>query len=134
LFGPIIPNWENTPNDHKLYQTAINNTKWPYYIPNGRKIYRHFPFHGPLKITQIALFGLKISHLATLFPKRTCKVTHHFHVLRTLTTRKHYLVVTPGGRVTRLEGISPNGRLFNLHGFSKITEEDPHFWGYFFPQ
>jgi hypothetical protein len=27
--GPNIPKWEKLPNDHKLYQTAINCTKWP---------------------------------------------------------------------------------------------------------
>jgi hypothetical protein len=25
-------------------------------IPNGHKTYQHFPFHGPLKFTQIAIF------------------------------------------------------------------------------
>jgi hypothetical protein len=31
---------KNTPNDHKLYQTAINYTKWQLNIPNGRKIFQ----------------------------------------------------------------------------------------------
>jgi hypothetical protein len=35
-------------------------------IPNGRKIYQHFPISGPTKITLIGIFGLKINHLATL--------------------------------------------------------------------
>jgi hypothetical protein len=35
-------------------------------IPNGRKIYQHFSFHGPPKYTRIGIFGLKINHLATL--------------------------------------------------------------------
>jgi hypothetical protein len=26
------------PNDRKLYQTAINYTKWPKNIPNGHKV------------------------------------------------------------------------------------------------
>jgi hypothetical protein len=30
------------------------------------KKYQHFPFQGPPKFTQIAIFGLKINHLATL--------------------------------------------------------------------
>jgi TPR repeat protein len=37
-------NGKNIPNDHKLYQTAINYTKWPQNIPNGHKIYKHFSF------------------------------------------------------------------------------------------
>jgi hypothetical protein len=50
---------KNIPNEHKLYQ-------------NSHKIYQmvihytHFPFQGPPKFTQIAIFGLKINHLATL--------------------------------------------------------------------
>jgi hypothetical protein len=35
-------------------------------IANGHKIYQKFPFQGPLKFTQIGIFGLKINHLATL--------------------------------------------------------------------
>jgi hypothetical protein len=54
-------------NDHKLYQIAIYYTKWSYIIPNGRKIYQHFPFIGLPKFTQIDIFGLRINHLATLF-------------------------------------------------------------------
>jgi hypothetical protein len=40
------------------YPTCLLN------IPNGRKIYQHFPIRGSPKFTQI--FGLKSSHLATL--------------------------------------------------------------------
>jgi hypothetical protein len=29
-------------------------------IPNGHKIYQHFPFQGPSKFTQIGIFGLKL--------------------------------------------------------------------------
>jgi hypothetical protein len=50
---------ENIPND----QVTI---KWPYYIPNGHKIYQNFPFQDPPKFTQILIFGLKIYHLATM--------------------------------------------------------------------
>jgi hypothetical protein len=35
-------------------------------IPNGHKIYQHFPIKGPPKFTQIWIFGLKRNHLATL--------------------------------------------------------------------
>jgi hypothetical protein len=41
-------------------------TKWPWNIPNGHKIYQHFPFKGPTKFAQIGMFGMKINHLATL--------------------------------------------------------------------
>jgi hypothetical protein len=44
-------------------------------IPNGHKIFQHFPFHGPLKFTQIAIFGMKIFHLATL-QKNVAVVLH----------------------------------------------------------
>jgi hypothetical protein len=57
---------KNIPNDHKLFQMAINYTKWPQNIPDGHKIYQHFPWQGPLKLSQIGIFGLKINHLATL--------------------------------------------------------------------
>jgi hypothetical protein len=43
---------ENIPNDQK--------------IPNGRKIYQHYPLQDPPKFTQIGIFALKICHLATL--------------------------------------------------------------------
>jgi hypothetical protein len=49
-----------------MYQTAIRNTKWLSNIPNGHRIYQHFTFQGPPKYTQIAIFGLKRNHLATL--------------------------------------------------------------------
>jgi hypothetical protein len=44
----------------------IKSTKCTLYIPNGHKKYQHFPFLGPTKFIQIAIFGLKIHHLATL--------------------------------------------------------------------
>jgi hypothetical protein len=46
----------------------IKYTKWPYYIPNGLKIFQHFPFYvckAPPQFTQIRIWGLKIYHLAT---------------------------------------------------------------------
>jgi hypothetical protein len=43
-------NGKNIPNDHRLFQPAINETKWPYNITNGHKIYKHFFFLGPSKI------------------------------------------------------------------------------------
>jgi hypothetical protein len=61
-----VPNDENVPNDHKIYQNATKYTKWSENIPNGHKIYLHFPLQDPPKLTQIGVFGLKINHLATL--------------------------------------------------------------------
>jgi hypothetical protein len=52
---------KNMTNDHKLYQTAINYTKWLLNIPNGHKIYQHLQFKGPPKFTQMGIFGLKIN-------------------------------------------------------------------------
>jgi hypothetical protein len=62
------------PNDHKLYQTGINYTKWQQNIPNEHKIYQYFPFQGPPKFTQIRIFGLKINHLATLLGRSPLSV------------------------------------------------------------
>jgi hypothetical protein len=49
------------------YQIAINNSKWPYCIPNGRyefqmaiKYFNIFLFQGHPKFTQIYIFGLRV--------------------------------------------------------------------------
>jgi hypothetical protein len=42
------------PNDHKIYQMAVI-----YLFQKGHRIYKPFPFHGPPKIAQIGIFGLK---------------------------------------------------------------------------
>jgi hypothetical protein len=67
FLGPNIPKWEKY-----TYQMATNYTKRPQIIPNGHKIYQHFPIEGPLKFTQIVIFGLKTNHLATLL--WTCRL------------------------------------------------------------
>jgi hypothetical protein len=48
-----------------MYQMAVRT-----YVSNGRDMHQHFPFQGPPKFTQIAMFGLKIFYLATLLPFR----------------------------------------------------------------
>jgi hypothetical protein len=65
--------WYNIPKRGKIYQCAIQYTSWPQNIPNGSeidqvaiKIYQHLPLEEPPKFAQIAIFGLKIYHLATL--------------------------------------------------------------------
>jgi hypothetical protein len=45
------------------YQMALKYTKCPKY---DHKISQHAPLQGPLKFTQIGIFGMKIYHLATL--------------------------------------------------------------------
>jgi hypothetical protein len=40
--------------------------KWPKKRPNVPKIYQHLPLQDTPKFTQIASFGLKNYHLATL--------------------------------------------------------------------
>jgi hypothetical protein len=50
----------------KIYQSAINFTKWPENSPNGHKVYQRLPSQDHPKFTQIGIFGLKINHLATL--------------------------------------------------------------------
>jgi hypothetical protein len=50
---------KNITNDHKLYKTGINYTKWPLNIRNGHKIRQHLPFKGPPKFTQIWDFGFE---------------------------------------------------------------------------
>jgi hypothetical protein len=57
---------KNVTNYLKLYEMALNYTKWTLNIPNCHKIYQHLPFKGPPKFTQICIFGLKTNHLATL--------------------------------------------------------------------
>jgi hypothetical protein len=44
----------------------IKYIKWPYNTPNAHKIYRHLLLQYLPKFTQIAIFGLKTCHLATL--------------------------------------------------------------------
>jgi hypothetical protein len=56
----------NIPKTGNIYPMTTNYTKRPSNIPNGHKIYQHFPFQGPPKFTQTGIFGLKINHLATL--------------------------------------------------------------------
>jgi hypothetical protein len=41
---------------HKLYQRAMNYTKWSLNIPNGHNIYQNLTFKGPPKFTQIGIF------------------------------------------------------------------------------
>jgi hypothetical protein len=41
------------------YQMAKNYTEWPQNIPNGHKLYQHFPFQDPPKYTQIGIFGFE---------------------------------------------------------------------------
>jgi hypothetical protein len=55
-------NGKSIPNYHKLH---ISNGHI-LILPNGCKIYPHFPFQCPPKYTQIGIFGLKTNHLATL--------------------------------------------------------------------
>jgi hypothetical protein len=40
----ICQNGKNVPNDHKLYQKAVNYTKWPQNIPSGLKCKHIFYF------------------------------------------------------------------------------------------
>jgi hypothetical protein len=84
FFGPDIPNWEKytkepqtipkshklpIPKSHKLPIPKSHKLPIPngskICIPNGHIMYRHFPFQGPQKFTQIAILCLKIDHLAT---------------------------------------------------------------------
>jgi hypothetical protein len=41
-------------NTNKIYQMAVI-----YLFQKGHRIYKPFPFHGPPKIAQIGIFGLK---------------------------------------------------------------------------
>jgi hypothetical protein len=68
-------NGKNIPNDHKIYQTALNITKLPKNIPTGHKTYQHFPLQGPPNFTQIGIFGFKINHLATLLLNKEKKLS-----------------------------------------------------------
>jgi hypothetical protein len=57
---------KNVPNEHEIYQMVIKYPTSPSNIPNGFKIYKHFPIYGFLKFTQIVIFNMKINLLATL--------------------------------------------------------------------
>jgi hypothetical protein len=48
--------------------------------PNARKIYQHLPLQDPPKCTQIRIFGLKIYHLATLYPPSRKKLSAHVYI------------------------------------------------------
>jgi hypothetical protein len=52
--GPGLPDlsWCNIPKRGKMYQITIQYTKWPQYIPNGRKI-------GPMAIKYTNIFHSK---------------------------------------------------------------------------
>jgi hypothetical protein len=49
-----------------MYETVTKYPKSPWKIPNGHKIFKHFPIWDPPKVTQIGILGLKTNHLATL--------------------------------------------------------------------
>jgi hypothetical protein len=51
-------NGKNIPDGHKLYQMAVNCSK-----------YKDFVFQGQPKLAQIGIFVLKTNHLATLIEK-----------------------------------------------------------------
>jgi hypothetical protein len=62
---------KNIPNNHKIYKKAAKWTKWPQNRPKGHKIYIPTPsIESPSKIYPNLIFGLKISHLATLAATR----------------------------------------------------------------
>jgi hypothetical protein len=50
---------KNVPNKRKMLQMVIKYPKCRSNIPNGHKIYHHFPIWGPQKFTQIGVFGLQ---------------------------------------------------------------------------
>jgi hypothetical protein len=58
---PGLPDfsWNNLPKQGKIYEMTIK-------LPNGQKIYHHFPFQGPPKYTQIGILGIKMYNLANL--------------------------------------------------------------------
>jgi hypothetical protein len=62
----ILNSREKYPNDHKIYEKAINYRQWQKNTPNSHKIYQHFSLQGTPKFTQVGIFGLKICHLATM--------------------------------------------------------------------
>jgi hypothetical protein len=64
---------QNIPFGHKIYQMAIKIPR-----PNVHKIYQNLILQDPPKLTQIAIFGLKIYHLATLSPNYLFLWPEHF--------------------------------------------------------
>jgi hypothetical protein len=71
---------KHTKNGENINQMTIKCTKWTQNIPNYRKIDQMVitctniflcKLQKEPKFTQIVIFGLKINHLATLFPSST---------------------------------------------------------------
>jgi hypothetical protein len=58
----------------RQYVGIPNYTKWTENIPNGHKIYQHFPFQRPPKYTQNWNFGIKINYLAALVRETLTKL------------------------------------------------------------
>jgi hypothetical protein len=52
-------NGKYIPNDHRIERIASKYTEWPQNIPNGHKMYQHFPLQDPPKYTKIGIFGFK---------------------------------------------------------------------------
>jgi hypothetical protein len=85
---------------------AVKYSKWP----QQQQQYQHFPILGPLKFTQIGIFGSTRNHLATLEERK-----------------KEKREKLGWSKVTRLGQFSPIGRLFALGRFLKIKKM-PLFW------
>jgi hypothetical protein len=67
VLGQRTKTIKNIPKNHTLMPQNITNGR-KIHITNGHKIYQHLPLHGTPKFSQIGIFGLKNSHLATLDP------------------------------------------------------------------
>jgi hypothetical protein len=105
---------QNIPNSRKIYWMAING-------PNSHKIYQHLPLQDPPKFIKIAMFGLKIYHLATLarapnvrqmlFSSTGNAVTCHYkHLFLELTWN---IVFTVAGSFGFRDWFNLSSRLFN---------------------
>jgi hypothetical protein len=74
---PVLPDFSryNIPTRGIVYQITTIYTQWPCNVSNGRKVDTLFIKYSNIllcnalqKFTQIAIFGQKIYHLATLLP------------------------------------------------------------------
>jgi hypothetical protein len=61
-------NRKNVQIEHNMYRMVTKSPKTQLNIPNGHKMYQHYPIWGPENFSQIGIFGLKTNHLATLSP------------------------------------------------------------------
>jgi hypothetical protein len=107
---------------------AIKYIKWPKNRPNGHKIYKHIALRGLHKSRQIAIFGLKIYHLAT--PAVTLVVGIEFSSIRFSASRHLAVISSSNLHVLLPLPISP----YLIHIKTRFQSRLPDFSSYNVPK